>query len=616
MRAHWETSEKSIYIRTVWINGVRHAILSKNDPLLKTNTGVPKRPHSCGNIIQTVKRRNKKRVSDYNRSLSMCTTSSNEVSTGIDSLESPSDVEYEYRFDSAYRTIGKDNAGESESKSRRRREGGEERSGKYKKIKLPNLNMKTNHNMNSNSSHVNITNAHTNGFNETQTNYNYFLKDNFINPITERVLNWLDLASKETNSIGFGDHMDDINGGSNNLIDENDDEIGKNDNENKRPSHDNGVLARKGGEPSGNHRGNRTSRDTLNNSVDIINNQEKDIEHNQYNQSSERNRHTETIWGSNKYAELMENSWSRHQDRSKTANVGNNVQTSSRTHRTSGNEYRGQTVETNRNAVPSRQRHGSDQHQRYPSELGEEASDGFHRIPPPTTTPTANSGASNFTFNFQTITNATKNGTDKCSSTSIPYTKNIRTNNELIRRNNENISRLVQNIDTFKKTNEIVGNNNNTSRTNRDAHNSDRVYKTNSYNINHNLNNTNTNNDKSSIELGTKSKHKKGHRKSRSNGRRNHSNRNDAARVTEHQTDDEEEYASDEDINDTFRFIIGMKSDNDGTGNPAHRYHEYGPNRTNEHTTRTNARYILCFIQDHSLLLYHEYGPKLRLARS
>uniref|UniRef100_A0A8D9BF88 Uncharacterized protein n=1 Tax=Cacopsylla melanoneura TaxID=428564 RepID=A0A8D9BF88_9HEMI len=34
-----------------------------------------------------------------------------------------------------------------------------------------------------------------------------------------------------------------------------------------------------------------------------------------------------------------------------------------------------------------------------------------------------------------------------------------------------------------------------------------------------------------------------------------------------------------------------MKSDNDGTGNPAHRYHEYGPNRTNEHTTRTNARY-------------------------
>ncbi|KAL1450765.1 hypothetical protein WDU94_003090 [Cyamophila willieti] len=553
MRAHWETSEKSIYIRTVWINGVRHAILSKNDPLLKTNNVVPKRPHSCGNVIEPVKRRNKKRLSNnpgYNRSLSMCTTSSsNEVSTGIDSLESPSDVEYEYRFNSEYRFVNENN-GEGDSNSRKREE--EERSGKYKKIKLPNLNMKSSH-VHSNVSH-DFSSSHANT-SETQTNYNYYLKNNFINPITERVLNWLDLASKETISGGFGDPMADLNGSTDDLVDENNENDGDNESGNSRGRNGNVVLARISGEPSSNYQGNRTSADTFSNSLDIINNQGKYVEQNQYNQSSERDKHTETIGDSNKYQETMGNSWSKHQDRNNTtAHVGNNAQTSSRPHKIIVNDYKGHDVETSRNSSQSRQKYGSEQQQRT-SKLIEEMKEGFYRLP--ATTPQPKNGASNFTFNFQTISNATKNGTDKCASKSNPYGKNIRTNNELIRRNNENISKLVQNIDTFKRTNEIQAGNNTSSRTHKETHNSDRVYKTHSYNINNN----NTNNDKSSMELGTKSRYKKGHRKSRSNGRRYYSSQNDGARVTGDQTDDEE-YATDEDINDTFRYTSVLTETN------------------------------------------------------
>jgi len=32
-RARWEASQRPLFVKTVWQNGVRHAILSKDDPL-------------------------------------------------------------------------------------------------------------------------------------------------------------------------------------------------------------------------------------------------------------------------------------------------------------------------------------------------------------------------------------------------------------------------------------------------------------------------------------------------------------------------------------------------------------------------------------------------------
>lgn len=38
MVVHWETSLKPLYVKTVWIDGRRHAILSKDDPIAKTTS--------------------------------------------------------------------------------------------------------------------------------------------------------------------------------------------------------------------------------------------------------------------------------------------------------------------------------------------------------------------------------------------------------------------------------------------------------------------------------------------------------------------------------------------------------------------------------------------------
>jgi hypothetical protein len=36
-RARWEASQRPLFVKTVWQNGVRHAILSKDDPLFTKN---------------------------------------------------------------------------------------------------------------------------------------------------------------------------------------------------------------------------------------------------------------------------------------------------------------------------------------------------------------------------------------------------------------------------------------------------------------------------------------------------------------------------------------------------------------------------------------------------
>jgi hypothetical protein len=36
-RARWEASQRPLFVKTVWQNGVRHAILSKDDPLFAKN---------------------------------------------------------------------------------------------------------------------------------------------------------------------------------------------------------------------------------------------------------------------------------------------------------------------------------------------------------------------------------------------------------------------------------------------------------------------------------------------------------------------------------------------------------------------------------------------------
>ncbi|XP_059487525.1 uncharacterized protein LOC132203638 [Neocloeon triangulifer] len=42
-RARWETSQRPLFVKTVWQNGVRHAILSKDDPLFAKNEPAPNR---------------------------------------------------------------------------------------------------------------------------------------------------------------------------------------------------------------------------------------------------------------------------------------------------------------------------------------------------------------------------------------------------------------------------------------------------------------------------------------------------------------------------------------------------------------------------------------------
>lgn len=476
MRSHWETSEKPIYVRTVWINGVRHAILSKNDPLLHGGN-VPKRPYSCGNIDPAASRNKKRLSSNYNRSISISTSSSNvstEIDTGIDSLESPSDIEYECRFEPDLHS----DEGESEDKTTARR-----KKIKYKKIKLPNVNAKSaNHR-----------------FSETQTeNYNNNLvKNNFINPITERVLNWLDLASKETN---YGDNSETNHDG--NI-------------EDKNGKYDENVVLR------------RVSTDAINNSSNEVDN----VCNDQYSRINDRNKYQ----GAYRYT--IQDVTNRHQE-------------ISRTYQVTPEAWRGQP-ERNSNADVNNQ-----QNER-PNNINEfkvnidtrqVKSKAFQNQTLDTqtsnrlvATPT-NSAASNITFNFQTISNTTRNCADKVS----PCSTKIRQNNEAIRRNNENITRLASNIEQFKRNNEIVAHTFRHGKENNDKS-RDNVHRN---NVNSNLNRPNSIADNSNTsEVRTKSsRHKKGHRKSKSH--KKYSSSNEDGKTAE---ESEQEYPSDEDINDTFR---------------------------------------------------------------
>ena len=55
MPARWQSSQRPLFVRTVWVNGIRHAILSADDPLFQCRSpGIPRtsggRPSSCSSI--------------------------------------------------------------------------------------------------------------------------------------------------------------------------------------------------------------------------------------------------------------------------------------------------------------------------------------------------------------------------------------------------------------------------------------------------------------------------------------------------------------------------------------------------------------------------------------
>lgn len=54
MRARWQSSQRPLFVRTVWVDGVRHAILSADDPLFQcrspTISNSATRPGSCSSV--------------------------------------------------------------------------------------------------------------------------------------------------------------------------------------------------------------------------------------------------------------------------------------------------------------------------------------------------------------------------------------------------------------------------------------------------------------------------------------------------------------------------------------------------------------------------------------
>lgn len=499
MTSHWETSAKSIYVRTVWINGVRHAILSKNDPL--ANGTVPKRPYSCGNVLQNeIKetKRNKKRSSsnstEYYRTISISTSSSTE--SPIDNLESNSDIEYEYGFDTAMpsdneEVINNVDAVQEESC---------ERQFKYKKIKLPNVNAKANYN---------------NSFRESNQNYGSFMKNNFINPITERVLNWLDLASKEAaNNLVLSNRSDEKNG---DKLEEND----KTDKNNNRL--ENRVSAR----TAGNSLANYASAKHV----------EQSNETSERNRAWERQRNTLQSTQGN-YAANNEN----NKGYTRNTYENGNVMHSQLNKGSNGNTNEAQRVQLD--AAKQTQHSGKLQ-----SSLSEET---IYYSPT-----NRYSNTTNFMFDF-TTPNIRKTPMEKNLKTNInPYSKHIRKNEEAIRRNNENISKLTRNIDEFQRTNEIIcqtGRQKTTDRINNDRNNSVKTGRNKRFN--NNLEdgddsrhpNTETDNNNNNMNKGPENRTKSPQKKCRkSKSRRSCSSRESQESTLEVQDD------YDDDFDDTIR---------------------------------------------------------------
>lgn len=54
MPARWQSSQRPLFVRTVWVNGLRHAILSSDDPLFRcrspTVSNSARRPGSCSTV--------------------------------------------------------------------------------------------------------------------------------------------------------------------------------------------------------------------------------------------------------------------------------------------------------------------------------------------------------------------------------------------------------------------------------------------------------------------------------------------------------------------------------------------------------------------------------------
>lgn len=389
LKSHWQASAKSIYVRTVWINGVRHAILSKNDPL--ANGGVSKRPYSCGNILQSETKEAKRKTrsspssNDYTQTISVSTSSSNE--SPIDALDSNSEIEYEYRFDMS--VTSDDDLIETEIVQEEVRE-----STSYKKIKLPTVNAKVNPN---------------NSLRENQQSYGYFMKNHFINPITERVLNWLDLASKEAANA------------TNNSSDELDGKVDTNDKSGKIDRNTNRLDHRVSSKTADSYLPNATARDVE-----------------QYNEMSERNR----AW-----ARSRDTSQNRQQTTQGNCaeNHQNNKGHARNLYESSGVINREVHRESNGTEAKRVQLDGAKTERS--RKLRNSSSEETNEPNRPNTT--------NFMFDFTTSTVRTPIEKALKPNTN-PYSKHIRKNEEVIRRNNENISKLARNIDEFQRTNEIV----------------------------------------------------------------------------------------------------------------------------------------------------------------
>ncbi|KAJ2949281.1 hypothetical protein O0L34_g6231 [Tuta absoluta] len=63
MPALWQSSQRPMYVRTVWVGGFRHAILTHDDPYFIKNTNNP-RPHSSATCSSKSRKRNPRRDSD------------------------------------------------------------------------------------------------------------------------------------------------------------------------------------------------------------------------------------------------------------------------------------------------------------------------------------------------------------------------------------------------------------------------------------------------------------------------------------------------------------------------------------------------------------------------
>ncbi|KAI5635775.1 hypothetical protein NE865_11473 [Phthorimaea operculella] len=62
MPALWQSSQRPMYVRTVWVGGFRHAILTHDDPFFTRNNS--RRPHSSATCSSKTRKRNPRRDSD------------------------------------------------------------------------------------------------------------------------------------------------------------------------------------------------------------------------------------------------------------------------------------------------------------------------------------------------------------------------------------------------------------------------------------------------------------------------------------------------------------------------------------------------------------------------